>query len=146
MGKTYNLPLGGKLVVEITGLEELQHGLRALDRELAGQVIDAALTAGALPIQNAWKQDVAQGPNRAIDTGTYLRSINHELVDDEEGYRSVVIGTNIVDPPYPYFVEYGTRYMAARPAMRTAFDQHKDEAVAEVTGVINELLANYGAQ
>ena len=31
---------------------------------------------------------------------------------------TVVVGTSLVDPPYPYFLEYGTSRMAARPSAR----------------------------
>ena len=50
------------------------------------------------------------------------------------------IGTNLVDPPYPYFLEYGTSRMPAYPAARPAFDQRKGEAVDVAADVLGQLI------
>jgi hypothetical protein len=57
-----------------------------------------------------------------------------------EGYTAHV-GTDLVDPPYPYFLEYGTSRMAARPSARPAFDEMKDTALAATGDYIGQMVA-----
>ena len=50
------------------------------------------------------------------------------------------VGTNLVSPPYPYFLEFGTSRMAARPSARPAFDESKDEAIRVVGDTLGQLI------
>jgi len=55
-----------------------------------------------------------------VDTGNLRSSITWEIEHDEEeggpeGGVSAIVGTNVEYAPY---VEYGTRYMTARPYLR----------------------------
>ena len=42
---------------------------------------------------------------------------------------------------YSYFVEFGTRYMAAQPYMRPAFEEHKDGLAAEIDRMVGQVIA-----
>lgn len=55
----------------------------------------------------------------AVDTGRLRGSISHAH-DDENAY----IGTNVEYAPY---VEFGTKYMAARPFLRNAAANYSDD-------------------
>lgn len=50
------------------------------------------------------------------------------------------IGTNLTDPPYPYFLEYGTSRMPAYPAARPAVDEKKSEASRVASDIIGQML------
>lgn len=54
---------------------------------------------------------------------------------------TALVGTDITDPPYPYFLEYGTSRMPAYPAARPAFDERYPEAVRTAGIVIGRLIA-----
>jgi len=41
----------------------------------------------------------------------------------------VIVGTDLTDPPYPYFLEFGTSRMPAYPSARPAFEETKDQMV-----------------
>lgn len=51
------------------------------------------------------------------------------------------VGTNLTDPPYPYFLEYGTSRMPARPAARQAVDERKDAAARVASDIIGQMVA-----
>ncbi len=50
----------------------------------------------------------------------------------------IFIGTNLTDPPYPFFLEFGTSRMSARPAGRPAFEEKKVAAIAAAASVLRE--------
>lgn len=56
------------------------------------------------------------------------------------GPMQAVIFTDLTDPPYPFFLEYGTSRMPAYPAARPAFDEKKDEALGQVAEVLGRLV------
>ena len=51
------------------------------------------------------------------------------------------VGTDLVDPPYPYFLEYGTSRMPAYPAARPAWDEMSGVAVQATGDYIGQLIA-----
>lgn len=74
---------------------------------------------------------------------TGLADLNRKLanmarLDDEV---TAHIGTNLVDPPYPYFLEYGTVKMEPRPSARPAFFAGQHEATEAGTAVLRALFA-----
>lgn len=101
----------------------------------------AALMAGGLLLQNRWKELVRE---RFYETGTYMRSIHMEPGEQREGFAEVLLGTDIVDDPYPFYGEFGTRYMAARPTARPAIDEQGDAAwnafVAALDTIAEQML------
>lgn len=119
-----------RLGFKIIGVEETREALDKLSDEMAAQKLADALMAGALLIENYWKRIVPK------KTGTYMRSIHSELVHSDRGRAEVAIGTNIVDPPYPFFLEYGTSKMRPHPSARPAFDAKKGEAARETTATL----------
>lgn len=50
------------------------------------------------------------------------------------------VGTNLTDPPYPFFLEYGTSRMPAYPAARPAFDESMAQAHKTAQDVISQLV------
>ena len=50
------------------------------------------------------------------------------------------VGTNLTDPPYPFFLEYGTSRMPAYPTARPAFDETKEQVNKTVQDVIVQLV------
>jgi hypothetical protein len=55
------------------------------------------------------------------------------------GYTAFV-GTDLVDPPYPFFLEYGTSKMPAYPAARPAWDEMGDTAVKTAGDYMGQLI------
>lgn len=85
----------------------------------------AALMAGGLLIQNRWKELIR---DRFYETGTYMRSVHMEEGEQRSGFAEVLLGTDIVDDPYPFYGEFGTVNMEARPTARPAMDEEADNA------------------
>ena len=134
---------------KIVGMASLERKFRALEKVAQGKMLEQALVAGALLVQNEWKTHT---PYR---TGTYRRSIHigghTDLAPGFEGTdigkqsgsdsgASVIVGTSITDPPYPIFLEKGTSKMVARSSCGPAFDAKKDAAVKEIGEAFKDLL------
>lgn len=115
--------------VEFVGDKALARKIEALSRNVSGSKRTAALMAGGLVIEAEWKRIVP------YETGTYRRSIHTE----PEGI-DVIVGTNIDDPPYPRFLEFGTSRMSPHPSARPAFDASKEAAVQEVADALKALV------
>lgn len=147
----------------VVGGAELSRKFRKLEKAVQSRILEAALISGALVIQNEWKiraphnvnsPPVKNPPSRS--TGNYRRSIHigghTELAPDFQGSdigaqeadlgrARVIVGTNLVDPPYPVFLEEGTSKMSARPSAGPAFDAKKDEAVREIGEAFREIVS-----
>lgn len=123
-----------RLGFKVVGVEEAAGALNELGEELGGQRLVDATLAGAQILQNAWK---VMAPWK---TGQYRRSIHREVRHQSPGRVQVTVGTDIVDPPYPYFLEFGTSKMPPHPSARPAFDETKDEVAREIEGALSDLV------
>lgn len=143
--------------VRIEGSEALMRKLAALSEAAQGQMLERAMVAGALIVQNAAKE---QAP---FLTGTLRRSIHigghEELNPDGEGGNvpdpevdgvavTVYIGTDVA---YARRLEYGfngtdslgRQYsQAARPYLRPAADENQAAVRTEVGEALRELIRN----
>lgn len=117
----------------IEGEQELARALKALAKSVQGQILENAVLAGCLPIQN---DAVANAPYL---TGTLRRSIHSEVI--ERGKTSVVgmVGTDV---EYAPFVEFGTSRMGARPFLRNAYDGNKNAAIKEIADALRQQIEN----
>ncbi|MDP9326501.1 MAG: hypothetical protein M3O87_08220 [Candidatus Dormibacteraeota bacterium] len=139
----------------IIGSAEVHAHFHQLIEASGPETLRLACSVGALPIANAWKEKAAW------ETGTYRRSIHIGGVTQPEGGSDrdvqrepvpqpemsteqvmVYIGTDIVDPPYPWFLEEGTATMDARPAAQPAFDENKEKAEQEIAAVLRQKLGS----
>jgi HK97 gp10 family phage protein len=127
------------------GLHGLSECLGRIDHltESIDLALSVAALAAAKPIENAWKRNVQRV---AFKTGSYLRSIHSEIVAEGKGKGSegedleLHIGTDIEDPPYPFFLEYGTSRMSAHPSMTPAFEDNKNKAIKEAEAVFAKVV------
>ena len=113
----------------VTGTDELNSTLKALAAKATGQNLAAALRAGALVIETPAK---AKAP---VLTGNLRRSIHTEVSTGGEKAEARV-GTNV---EYATAVEFGTSKQPPQPHLRPAYDENKDQAMGEVTAVLQEL-------
>lgn len=128
----------GGVSVKVIGMPETLHALERIEEVTRGAKLAAVAVVAAMPIQSAWK---VKAP---FKTGTYRRSIHTETERVAERSVDVVIGTDITDPPYPIFLEYGTARMAARPSAQPAFDEQVDKAVSEAEAALRTILGGLG--
>jgi len=119
-----------RLGFKIVWVEETRAALDKMSDAMAGQELADALMAGALLIEGYWKKIAP------FKTGEYKRRIGSEVIHQSRDRAEVAIGVDIVDPPYPFFLEYGTSKMAPHPSARPAFDMKKGEAARETVSVL----------
>jgi HK97 gp10 family phage protein len=105
--------------VQVFGAREMSMKLRRIQNQLPDMMENALLT-GTMALETQWKLNIQQYP--LIRTGTYLRSVHREVMPRNGSIVSVMVGTNLTDPPYPDFLEFGTRRMSAKPTARPALD------------------------
>lgn len=117
--------MGGSFTIGIkwdeAGLARLQSKLESLS-DLSG--VNSVVAANGSRLQ---KLAMANAPVRH---GDLKRSI--ELLIEDDGL------TSVVKPGMEYaaYVEYGTRFMAAQPYLRPAFDQVKPEFISDLERVV----------
>lgn len=106
----------------VHGLKELQRDLRTLPRKIQGRVVRNATRAGAVVARRKAKETAPVGTGQ-LKKDVVLRSRrtnNRHEVRVSVGVKQTSF--------YGMFQEFGTRFMAARPWLRPAFDSTKDEA------------------
>ncbi len=77
------------------------------------EAVDRALRAEVLVTERDTKENIVR--YNAIDTGTMLRSVHGQQVDDWTWKLAVPV-------PYAAYVNFGTRHMAARPFFSEAVE------------------------
>lgn len=122
-----------RAVIRVLGLPQLK---RNADKVANAQpaMIEAALQVAVLPLEARWKELVP------VKTGTYRRSIHTEVLGRSATGASVMVGTNLTDPPYPVYLEFGTRRMPAHPSARPAFDERRGDVEREFRRAYERLL------
>lgn len=142
-----------RITIRLVGGREVLARLRAMPGRV-DELLPVALEAAALPLENAWKDNVASyytkageagpgGKRGLVRTGNYLRSIHHQRVESA-ARPTVVVGTDIVDPPYPVYLELGTSRMSPKPTARPAFDEKRGEMAHEFGAAMRQLLGSIG--
>lgn len=71
----------------------------------------------------------------ATDSGALKGSI----LFDAEGFK-FTIGSRILDPPYPKFLEEGTKRIFARPWLEPAMEQEKPILIEKLRKIIPEII------
>lgn len=148
--------MSNSISVDVQGLSELDDALAELGNAVAGQVLYAALMAGAKPIQDTAQSlaPVSNKPHRRykyrskknrgsqsqpaefdiVPSGTLRKSISRKRLKgkkwaDLTGGGAFVGVSWTGDAFYGRFVEFGTKNMAAKPFLRPAFIQRQNDAL-----------------
>jgi HK97 gp10 family phage protein len=98
-------------------------------RTINGRVVPVGPRTGNN--MSATHQASAPGEAPATDTGTLVGSI----VFAQEGPLTATIGSRLA---YAYYLEFGTRNMAPRPAWKPSVEMHKAELVKRVNKALAE--------
>lgn len=133
----------GGLQIKIAPTANLVSDVNSILREVSGNSARAAMTAGALVVASEWRNAIYRYP--LVETGTYGRSVGFEIVQRDGTNIIAVIGTDIVDPPYPFFLEYGTSRMTAKVHVRPAMDRAMPLAERQMGMVLDNMIARYGS-
>jgi HK97 gp10 family phage protein len=130
MAEEYGTLGAGKGVIKVSGVESTIKRLQGIidmgERQLA-----QAVMAGSLVVN-----DEAKGRCPYI-TGNLRRSIHPELVSHSSERAEVMVGTDVVYAPY---VEMGTARRAAKPYLRPALNEHRDDVRSSVQNAWQDIL------
>lgn len=124
----------------LIGNAELNRKLNSIKHHM-GQLIADSLMVGAMPMNDRWKENIRTWP--LVETGAYMRSVHVELVTQSVDSAEVMVGTNLVNPPYPYFLEFGTWAMTPKPVARNALDSTWGDVQREAQRAFEYLLQRY---
>jgi len=105
--------------IKLTGVEGLRNKLRVLLPATRAAVREAVATSALLLESDA----KALAP---VDTGRLRSSIHTEISSDG---LSAVVETGV---DYSYFLEFGTRYIAARPFFGPAYEKNRLPFIARL--------------
>jgi len=145
-----------RLGFKVVGVPEAADALDQLSDEMAGQHLADSALAGGNILVNGWKDEVS------FVTGEYKRNIHAEVTHQSRDRAEVTVGPGIMDPNYPYVLEYGMTIKAKHAPYlhfktkdgqwvrkkqvtippfgwaRKAFDKHEDAAAREVEEALLE--------
>jgi len=124
------------VTTKVTGLPNLRRAFEGLDDAVRGIARDAA-EAGAEKIAAAWRDRAPQGEGDHPGP-SYRDAIDVRPRKNRNGARATVAARTY--RPYPYFLEYGTSKMAARPSAIPAYDAARDEAIDAAGAKLAEVL------
>ena len=121
------------MTLKVTGIQELIKEFNSLDASVSGPLLDDAARAGAQVIA-----DIATH-KAPIRTGALLKSLNAlPDVDRESATRAVAYaGTPL---RYAHIVEFGSRFMPARPYLRPARDESEFAVREAMIGIFSARL------
>lgn len=116
------------VTVKTSGLKELEQLLLKMPSELRERPISAALRAGANIVAAEMKARVP------VRTGKLRRSIVvRKGTKQKNTQHDVIIGFLRPTGLRAHLTEFGTRYAAARPFIRPAFDAKVREAIVAIS-------------
>lgn len=130
--------------VSLTGQKDFKRAAQNITKEM-DEGIRQALLEGAFKIQREAKISIQNSPpdpdtGRSkpgnapkTDTGRLVNSILVEERDD-----AVVVGSNV---KYSEYLEFGTRYMAARPFMQPALEKSRKSIIARLIEAGNRAVS-----
>jgi len=122
-----------KITVNITGEKELLRKLKSLPKEIAGEHLERAVLEGAEIIR---EEASNRAPRR---TGKLAANIVTEVEEKEKNRATVNIGP-AKEVFYGLFVERGTSKMRAKPFLRPAIDEKKEEAEKAIINALKRRL------
>lgn len=67
-----------------------------------------------------------EGDYPAVDTGRLRSSLSFEVEEKDDNTVIGKVGTTLDGPPYPFWLEYGTSIMPARPWLRPSLEKSQD--------------------
>ena len=127
----------------LTGVSDLQRGLRTLSDKLAKGAAQSANRKGAAVIQKAMKTAAPDGPtaegaiqrrkrkNGLVRLEKHAKIRNHLKVKKAKADNATAV-RNIISAGNAYhagFIEFGSIHNAALPFMRQAMEQNKQAAI-----------------
>ena len=138
----------------ISGGAELTRALEALDQKVKKKILRSAIVAGAAVVKKRAKQ-IAKSKG-IEDTGALIRNIAGKVERQRsDTYAQINIGVrhgkpkkgakNQDDPWYWWQHEFGNSKMAARPFIRPAFEESKEEAIEVMTAKLRKGIESANA-
>lgn len=133
------------VTAKVEGLRELDRDLRALGPSLARGGLRAAVNAGAQVIKKAAQAFAPVLTGRLSRKAIYVRRAKELSNNYSQNYVVAVrTGTKHAkkdrDAYYWWFLEFGTRFMAAMPFMRPAFESKKTEAFQAIRDKLKDFI------
>jgi len=133
------------LVVKVEGLAELEKRMRELEPKLAKAALRSAVNAGSQVIKKEAKALAPVNTGRLARKAIYVARSRGESHSHRETYKvGVRLGRKEaqkgMDAFYWWYLEYGTKFISARPFMRPAFEKKKNEAFEAIKKKLKEKL------
>lgn len=158
----------GSITVRVDGLKELQKAMQSLGRKTSNRIAVKAMRKGGAIVRDkarmlapVLKENVPHrragtlrksiqsrtkvGKNGRTDTYIWVKGLSTKQVlkFKEKGGKSSAY--NPRDPFYWRYLEFGTSKMPARPFMRPAFQQSKEQAAQAIIDTLQqEIIAEAG--
>lgn len=112
-----------------------------LEKDIKESMRDTPTSAIGYHTHNKKKLHYPSLPNNppAVDTGTLRRSITFSVVEEEARIIGRV-GSTLMNPPYGFYLEFGTSRMIERPWLRPAISRNKDVIIETLREAVGKVL------
>jgi len=128
--------------IEIEGVKKLEKRLKSLEPKVGKGIVRGALKDAAKPLLQEAKERVP------VKSGDLKKSLRVRTMKRKKGRYGVEMATKDGwfkgDQYYGAFLEFGTKNMPAKPFMRPAYDNKKDEAASIIKSRIKSGLKRLG--
>lgn len=133
------------LTAEVEGMAALERRMRGLEPKLAKSALRAAVNAGAQVIKKEAKSLAPIDTGKLSKRAIYVQRSRRGSSRSREEYKVAVrLGKKDQeksrDAFYWWYIEFGTKFLAARPFMRPAFEKMKFVAVEKIKAKLLEKL------
>lgn len=118
--------------VVLIGDKELLDKLKKIGDGLSDKLKDAVGDAAQVVV------DSARG-KAPVETGNLKKSIDKEVENSKDNNCFFRVGIG-KEAWYGRFAEYGTMYKPARPFLRPAVDENKDDVVKKIREALNDAI------
>lgn len=147
-----------ELTLKIDGLRELRDAMIQLPQNIGRNVLRGGVNAASEIVRKDAQTKAKKGPTGRLRAAIYKKQIAEESgpqrqtffvgVRAGKRYRNVKRGKKTVnlDAYYWWFVENGTKFKAARPFLRPAFDQNVHKSVFRMRDYIADRLPQEAAK
>lgn len=137
--------MANAIKIEVEGLKELRMKMEQLGPKLAKRGLRSAANAGIQVIKKEAKALAPMDTGRLKKKAIYVKRSKSESSPTKEVY---ILGVRVGrkeqkkerDAYYWFFHEFGTRFIAARPFIRPAFETKKYEALEKFKQKLKEKL------
>jgi HK97 gp10 family phage protein len=131
---------------KVEGAKALEDALKLLPERTRGKLLTGAVRAGANLVKKEIKARAPVGAEATKNNRKYGHLRDNIIVAMDKTRSAVTYSVGVGRAFWGRFLEFGTRFMAARPFMRPAFEASRDAAVRKMGDILGKGIEREAAK